>query len=120
MIEYAWSFLVAVLISMAVGYGLCLFRWQHEIAAGRKARSLAREAVTPADYNPADFTRKRLKVTFRFPAWPVPDPSIPYVMAEDEAGSGVAVAIFGPDSPAARADAARMVGLWNDSLNAGH
>jgi len=75
--------------------------------------------MTPAEYNPADFTQKRLKVTFRCPAWPVPDPSMPYVMAEDEAGSGVAVAIFGPDSPAARADAARMVDLWNAALGAG-
>lgn len=75
--------------------------------------------MTPAYFDPEDFTRKRLTVTFRCPAWPVPDPSIPYVMAEDEGGSGVAVAIFGPDSPAARADAARMVALWNADLDVG-
>lgn len=65
---------------------------------------------------PAEFTRKRLKVTLRKPNWPVPDPDIPYVIAEDEEGSGVGVAIFGPDTPAARADAARMVLLWNMAL----
>lgn len=66
---------------------------------------------------PAEFTRKRLKVTLRKPNWPVPDPDIPYVIAEDEEGSGVGVAIFGPDTPAARADAARMVLLWNKALD---
>lgn len=72
--------------------------------------------MTTADFNPKDFTQKRLKVTFRRPAWPVPDPATPYVMAEAEDGSGVTVAIFGPDSPAARADAARMVAQWNAAL----
>lgn len=67
----------------------------------------------------ADFTRKRLKVTLRKPNWPVPDPNIPYVIAEDDEGSGVGVAIFGPDTPAARADAARMVLLWNIALDGG-
>ena len=75
--------------------------------------------LSPFEFNPSDFTHKRLKVTFRCPAWPVPDPSIPYVMGEDEEGSGIAVVIFGPDSPAARADAARMVKLWNAALDMG-
>ncbi|TXT25418.1 MAG: hypothetical protein FD131_4619 [Rhodocyclaceae bacterium] len=66
---------------------------------------------------PVEFTRKRLKVTLRKPNWPVPDPDIPYVIAEDEEGSGVGVAIFGPETPAARADAARMVLLWNMALD---
>lgn len=67
---------------------------------------------------PAEFTRKRLKVTLRKPNWPVPDPDIPWVIAEDEEGSGVGVAIFGPDTPASRADADRMVLLWNMALDA--
>lgn len=68
---------------------------------------------------PEEFTRKRLKVTLRKPNWPVPDPDTPYVIAEDEEGSGIGVAIFGPDTPAARADAARMVLLWNIAMDGG-
>ncbi len=64
-----------------------------------------------------EFTRKRLKVTLRKPNWPVPDPDIPYVIAEDAEDSGVGVAIFGPDTLAARADAARMVLMWNKALD---
>jgi hypothetical protein len=37
----------------------------------------------------------------------------PWVMLEDDSGSGVAVAMFGPDSPSSRADAFKMMRLWN-------
>lgn len=74
-----------------------------------------RDEIVPT--TEAEFTRKHLKVTLRKPNWPVPNPDIPYVIAEDEEGSGVGVAIFGPDTPAARADAARMVVLWNKALD---
>lgn len=60
-------------------------------------------------------SKTRLKMTIRKPKSPALGTD-PWVMLEDEAGSGVSVAAFGPDSPAARADAARMMELWNTAL----
>jgi len=62
----------------------------------------------------SQFTRTRVKVTSRLPNGARPgDP--PWVMLEAEDNS-VAIAAMGTDSPAARADAARMMRLWNDAL----
>ncbi|MFO6995353.1 hypothetical protein ACM7Z6_13420 [Pseudomonas aeruginosa] len=66
------------------------------------------------EVDPTQFTRKRLMVTLRLPKQGEDQQS--QVILEAEDGSGVAVALFGPDSPAARADAARMMALWNNSL----
>lgn len=60
------------------------------------------------------FTRKRLMVTLRIPKDSVD--LTPHVVLEAEDQTGLAVAVFGPDSPAARADAARVMRLWNESL----
>jgi hypothetical protein len=62
------------------------------------------------------FTRKRLMITTRLPNFSVADPETPWVLLEPEDGSGPAVAMLGPDSPQSRADAARMMRLWNDAL----
>lgn len=59
-------------------------------------------------------TKKRLMVTLRIPKGC--DPQEAQVILEAEDGSGLAIAVFGPDSPEARADAARVMRLWNDSL----
>ncbi|WP_213768624.1 hypothetical protein [Caballeronia sp. dw_19] len=64
------------------------------------------------------FTRTRVIVTARLPRFPVADPATPWVMLEAEDGSGLTVALMGPDSPESRADAARMMKLWNDALDA--
>jgi hypothetical protein len=64
------------------------------------------------------FTRKRVMVTARLPTLALPDPTTSWVMLEAEDGSGLAVALMGPDSPESRADAARMMKLWNDALDA--
>lgn len=61
------------------------------------------------------FTRKRVMVTMRVPK-ETTDPTKPWVMLEAEDGSGLTIALMGPDSPESRADAARMMKLWNDSL----
>ncbi|HCF2991432.1 TPA: hypothetical protein NIB67_005568 [Pseudomonas aeruginosa] len=61
------------------------------------------------EVDPTQFTRKRLMVTLRLPKQG--EDQQPQVILEAEDGSGVAVALFGPDSPAARADAARMMAL---------
>jgi hypothetical protein len=61
------------------------------------------------------YTRKRVMVTTRMPKDKAPD-SPPWVVLEAEDGSGVAIALMGPDTPTSRADAARMMQLWNDSL----
>lgn len=63
------------------------------------------------------FTRKRVMVTARLPKFAVADPTTPWVMLEAEDGSGLTVALMGADSPESRADAARMMKLWNDSLD---
>ncbi|NVH76358.1 hypothetical protein FSB08_28460 [Paraburkholderia sp. JPY432] len=63
------------------------------------------------------FTRKRVKLTTRLPKFPVVDPTIPWVMLEAEDGSGLTIALMGPDSPESRADAARMMNLWNEALS---
>lgn len=64
------------------------------------------------------FTRKRVMITTRPPKFAVADPAKPWVMLEAEDGSGLTLALMGPDSAEARADAARMMKLWNDSLEA--
>ncbi|NUX58004.1 hypothetical protein [Paraburkholderia youngii] len=63
------------------------------------------------------FTRKRVMLTTRLPKFPVVDPTIPWVMLEAEDGSGLTIALMGPDSPESRADAARMMKLWNEALS---
>lgn len=40
----------------------------------------------------------------------------PRVVLEAEDGSGLALALMGPDSPQSRADGARMMVLWNAAL----
>lgn len=71
--------------------------------------------MTPSlEIDVTQFTPKRLMVTLRLPK--AGDDQQPQVILEAEDGSGLAVALFGPDSPAARADAARMMVLWNDAL----
>jgi hypothetical protein len=67
----------------------------------------------------SQYTRKRVMVTTRLPKDNAPgSPTWPWVVLEAEDGSGVAIALMGPDTPATRADAARMMQLWNDSLPA--
>lgn len=68
----------------------------------------------PLEVDATQFTRKRLMVTLRLPKHG--ENQQPQVILEAEDGSGLAVALFGTDSPAARADAARMMALWNDAL----
>jgi hypothetical protein len=68
----------------------------------------------PLEVDATQFTRKRLMVTLRHPK--EGGDHQPQVILEAEDGSGLAVALFGQDSPAARADAARMMALWNDAL----
>ncbi|MCI3206441.1 hypothetical protein DBA20_15895 [Pandoraea capi] len=63
-------------------------------------------------------TRRRVMVTTRLPKFAVADPTMPWVMLEGEDGSGLTIALMGPDSPESRADAARMMKLWNDALDA--
>lgn len=65
--------------------------------------------------DPSQYTRKRLMVTLRRAKGGTSD-ALPTVVLEAEEGDGVAVAILGQDSPAARADAARMMRLWNAAL----
>jgi hypothetical protein len=65
----------------------------------------------------SQYTRKRVMVTTRLPKHNAPG-SPPWVVLEAEDGSGVAIALMGPDTPATRADAARMMQLWNNSLPA--
>ncbi|MFM0411235.1 hypothetical protein [Paraburkholderia dipogonis] len=65
----------------------------------------------------SNFTRTRVKITSRLPKFAVADPTTPWVMLEAEDDSGLIVAVMGPDSPAARADAARMMNLWSDALD---
>jgi hypothetical protein len=61
------------------------------------------------------FTAKRVMVTTRkFIHAPSDSPA--WVVLETEDGSEVVVAMMGPDSPASRADAARMMNLWNTAL----
>lgn len=57
-------------------------------------------------------------VTTRLPKFAVADPTMPWVMLEGEDGSGLTIALMGPDSPESRADAAGMMKLWNDALDA--
>lgn len=61
------------------------------------------------------YTRTRVMVTTRVPKFPGA-PATPWVILEAEGGSGQAIAMLGPDTPESRADAARMMRLWNDSL----
>ncbi|HBP1602220.1 TPA: hypothetical protein L5U90_003323 [Pseudomonas aeruginosa] len=68
----------------------------------------------PVEVDATQFTRKRLMVTLRLPKEGMDQQ--PQIILEAEDSSGIAVALFGPDSPAARADAARMMALWNDAL----
>ncbi|WP_121498240.1 hypothetical protein [Pseudomonas aeruginosa] len=68
----------------------------------------------PLEVDATQFTRKRLMVTLRLPKEGMDQQ--PQIILEAEDSSGIAVALFGPDSPAARADAARMMALWNDAL----
>lgn len=63
----------------------------------------------------ARFTRTRVMVTVRVPK-ETTDSTKPWVMLEAEDGSGLTIALMGPDSLESRADAARMMKLWNDSL----
>jgi len=64
------------------------------------------------------FTRKRVMVTTRLPKFAATGLTTPWVMLEAEDGSGLTIAMMGPDSPESRADAARMMKLWNDALAA--
>lgn len=73
-----------------------------------------REPVMEIDE--VQFTRKRLMVTQRVPKGLPAAETIPWVVLEAEDGEGPAVAMCGPDTPASRADAARIVRLWNDAL----
>ena len=73
-------------------------------------------ALPVLDIDLSQFTRGRLMVTTRVPLGLSAEETLPWVVLEMEDGSGKAVAMFGPDTPAARADAARMMKLWNDSL----
>ncbi|WP_157056222.1 hypothetical protein [Candidatus Burkholderia verschuerenii] len=66
----------------------------------------------------AKFTRKRVMTTIQLPKFSVADPAKPWVMLEAEDESGLTVALMGPDSLELRADAARMMKLWNDALDA--
>lgn len=67
----------------------------------------------PMEIDPTKYTRKRLMVTLRARK---DDPEKkPQVVLEADDQSGVAVAIFGDDSPEARADAARVMRLWNNA-----
>lgn len=68
--------------------------------------------------NESKFTRTRVKITARLPKFAVADPTTPWVMLEAEDDCGLTVALMGPDSPASRADAARMMKLWNDAFDA--
>lgn len=60
-------------------------------------------------------TRSRLVMTVRRPKSTALGTE-PWVMLEDENASGIAVAMFGPDNPASRADASRMMQLWNTDI----
>jgi hypothetical protein len=64
----------------------------------------------------SQFTNKRLMVTIRQPKATASIGTTPHVFLEAEDGSGLAIAMFGEDSPIARADAAWMMALWNESL----
>ncbi|MDP9651751.1 hypothetical protein J2793_007226 [Paraburkholderia caledonica] len=81
-------------------------------------RSQKRATATPMQIDETKFTRKRVMVTTRLPKFAVADLTQPWVMPEAEDGSGLTVALMGPDTPEARADAARMMKLWNDALDA--
>jgi hypothetical protein len=63
------------------------------------------------------FTRRRVRITTRLPKFRVADPTLPWVMLEAEDDSGITVALMGPDSLVSRADAIRMMNLWNDALD---
>lgn len=65
----------------------------------------------------SQYSKVRLVVTVRKPKNDSVFGSDEQVILESEDGSGLVVAIFGKDSPAARADAARMMALWNGALN---
>lgn len=73
-------------------------------------------ALPVLDIDLSQFTRGRLMVTTRVPKGLPVEETIPWVVLELEDSSGKAVAMFGPDTPAARADAGRMMNLWNSSL----
>jgi len=66
--------------------------------------------------NESKFTNKRVMVTTRLPKFGGVESSTPWVMLEAEDGSGLTIAMMGPDSVESRADAARMMNLWNDAL----
>jgi hypothetical protein len=76
-----------------------------------------RELLNALEVDLTQYTHKRVMVTARIPKDAEPD-SPPWVVLEAEDGSGEAIALMGPDTPTARADATRMMQLWNDSLPA--
>ncbi|MBK3780070.1 hypothetical protein G3A43_07355 [Paraburkholderia aspalathi] len=69
------------------------------------------------EIDPTQFTRQRLMVTTRVPQGLPAADSEPWVVLEAEDGSGKAVAMCGPDTPASRADARRLAQLWNAALD---
>ncbi|AOJ72864.1 hypothetical protein WS83_24370 [Burkholderia sp. MSMB2042] len=69
------------------------------------------------EVDPTQFTRKRVMATTRKMKSATVDES-PWVALEAEDRSGLVIAAMGPDSPKSRADAARMMALWNAALDA--
>ena len=76
-----------------------------------------RDALPQMEIDPQLFTRKRVMVTTRVPK-DAPEDAQPWVVLEAEDGSGLVVAMMGPDTPQSRADGARMMELWNAALDA--
>lgn len=76
-----------------------------------------RDALPRMEIDLQLFTRKRVMVTTRAPKY-APEDAQPWVVLEAEDGSGLIVAMMGPDTPQSRADGARMMELWNAALDA--
>jgi hypothetical protein len=89
----------------------------HVDVVSRLPKPAHNHSLIGRDIGLPSYTKMRLKVTLRHPKWSAPKSRIPYVHVVDEGGSGETIAIFGPDCPIARADAAHMVALWNSALN---
>jgi hypothetical protein len=75
------------------------------------------DGLPEMEIDPTQFTHKRLMVTMRVPQGLPAADTVPWVVLEAEDGEGPAVAMCGPDTPSARADAARLIRLWNDELD---
>ncbi|MEX3983654.1 hypothetical protein AB4Y45_32250 [Paraburkholderia sp. EG287A] len=75
-------------------------------------------AIPVMEIDFSQVTLGRLMVTTRVPRGLPVEESFPWVVLELEDGSGKAVAMFGPDTPASRADAGRMMQFWNAAFDA--